>query len=197
MSAFWLLMIILALAAVGFIMGRRRAISSVQGDGRLLHSLPNYYGFNVAMLAFVPAVLVLGAWVIIQPMLISGQVSTHIPAALYEDAGQLNLIMSDVKRVADGLDAAILQGVLSADDASLLNTETTDVRALLGEVGVALGSDVDPLGPERHARNARQDRQRQPDYDHRRFAGCGDWFCCRHDDDTQGFPCPATLLKAA
>ncbi|WP_298558001.1 phosphate ABC transporter permease subunit PstC [uncultured Aliiroseovarius sp.] len=144
MSAFWLLMIILALAAVGFIMGRRRAISSVQGDGRLLHSLPNYYGFNVAMLAFVPAVLVLGAWVIIQPMLISGQVSTHIPAALYEDAGQLNLIMSDVKRVADGLDAAILQGVLSADDASLLNTETTDVRALLGEVGVALGSDVDP-----------------------------------------------------
>ncbi|MCK0170307.1 phosphate ABC transporter permease subunit PstC [Aliiroseovarius sp. S1123] len=144
MSAFWLLMIILALAAVGFIMGRRRAISSVQGDGRLLHSLPNYYGFNVAMLAFVPAVLVLGAWVIIQPMLISGQVSTHIPAALYEDAGQLNLIMSDVKRVADGLDAAILQGVLSADDASLLNTETTDVRALLGEVGVALGSDVAP-----------------------------------------------------
>jgi phosphate transport system permease protein len=137
-------MIILALAAVGFIMGRRRAISSVQGDGRLLHSLPNYYGFNVAMLAFVPAVLVLGAWVIIQPMLISGQVSTHIPAALYEDAGQLNLIMSDVKRVADGLDAAILQGVLSADDASLLNTETTDVRALLGEVGVALGSDVAP-----------------------------------------------------
>lgn len=144
MSAFWLLMIILALAAVGFIMGRRRAISSVQGDGRLLHSLPNYYGFNVAMLAFVPAVLVLGAWVIIQPMLISGQVSTHIPAALYEDAGQLNLIMSDVKRVADGLDAAILQGVLSADDANLLNTETTDVRALLGEVGVALGSDVAP-----------------------------------------------------
>ncbi|WP_424939915.1 phosphate ABC transporter permease subunit PstC [Aliiroseovarius sp. S253] len=144
MSAFWLLMIILALAAVGFIMGRSRALSSVQGDRRLLHSLPNYYGFNVAMLAFVPAVLVLGAWVIIQPMLISGQVSTHIPAALYEDAGQLNLIMSDVKRVADGLDEAIAQGVMSAEGASQLNTETTDVRALLGEVGVALGSDVDP-----------------------------------------------------
>ena len=144
MSAFWLFMIILALAVMGFILGRSRAISSVHGDRRLLHSLPNYYGFNVAMLAFVPAVLVLGAWVILQPMLISGQVSTHIPAALYEDAGQLNLIMSDVKRVADGLDEAIAQGVMSADDAEQLNTKTTDVRALLGEVGVALGSDVDP-----------------------------------------------------
>ncbi|SPF76294.1 Phosphate transport system permease protein PstC 1 [Aliiroseovarius pelagivivens] len=144
MSAFWLFMIILALAVMGFILGRNRAISSVHGDRRLLHSLPNYYGFNVAMLAFVPAVLVLGAWVILQPMLISGQVSTHIPAALYEDAGQLNLIMSDVKRVADGLDEAIAQGVMSADDAEQLNTKTTDVRALLGEVGVALGSDVDP-----------------------------------------------------
>ena len=144
MSAFWLLMIILALAAVGFILGRSRAISSVQGDRRQLHSLPNYYGFNVAMLAFVPAVLVLGAWVIIQPMMISSQVSTHIPAALYEDAGQLNLIMSDVKRVAEGLDVAIAQGVMTADEVSQLDTETTDVRAMLGNVGVALGSDVDP-----------------------------------------------------
>lgn len=145
MSAFWLFVIIVALAAVGFILGRNRALSLVQGDQRLLHSLPNYYGTNVAMLAFVPAVLVLGLWVIVQPMLISTQVSAHIPTELYENTGQLNLIMSDVKRVADGLDAAIAQGVMTAGDALQLNADTTDMRALLGQVGVALGSEVDPL----------------------------------------------------
>ncbi|WP_424943128.1 phosphate ABC transporter permease subunit PstC [Aliiroseovarius crassostreae] len=142
MSASFLLLTILALAVLGFVLGRGRALSSVQGDRRRLHSLPNYYGFNVSMLAFVPAVLVLALWVVIQPLMINGSVSGMIPTTSYEDAGALNLIMSDVKRVADGLDAAVQQGVVQQSALETLSTATTDIRALLGNVGVALGSEV-------------------------------------------------------
>ncbi|WP_432450099.1 phosphate ABC transporter permease subunit PstC [Aliiroseovarius marinus] len=142
MSALWLLVIVLALALVGFLVGRARALATVGGDRRKLHSLPNYYGFNVSMLALVPALLVLGLWVVIQPMVINGSVSTMIPPALYDDAGQLNLIMSDVNRVADGLDAVQRAGVMSEDELVQLDPNTTDLRGLLGSVGVALGADV-------------------------------------------------------
>jgi phosphate transport system permease protein len=144
MSASWLLILLLALAGLGFFLGRSRALTSADGDVRKLHSLPNYYGFNVAMLAFVPAVLLLGVWVVAQPMVIDTRASGGIPASMYADEGELNLIMSDVRRVAEGLDLVVGQGVLAADEARALDTATTDLRELLGGVGVALGSEVAP-----------------------------------------------------
>lgn len=149
MSASWLLILLLALAGLGgFFLGRSRALASAGGDIRKLHSLPNYYGFNVSMLAFVPAVLLLGGlWVVVQPMVIDARASGAIPPdSMYADAGELTLVMSDVRRVADGLDLAVggQGGVLSADAARALETATTDLRELLGGVGVALGSEVAP-----------------------------------------------------
>ena len=143
MSPLWLLILILVLAVAGFVAGRQRALNSVD-DYRKLHSRPNYYGVNVAMLAFVPAVLVLGAWMVLQPIVINSRVSHDIPASAYEDGGALNLIMSDVQRVADGLDVAVAQGAMTEEDARSIRTEFTDIRARLGEVGVALGSNVEP-----------------------------------------------------
>jgi phosphate transport system permease protein len=52
--------------------------------------------------------------------------------------------MTDVRRVADGLDTAVTAGALTNEQARELRTEFTDVRARLGAVGVALGSDVTP-----------------------------------------------------
>ncbi|WP_421704143.1 phosphate ABC transporter permease subunit PstC [Aliiroseovarius sp.] len=144
MSASWLLILLLVLAGLGFFLGRSRALASADGDVRKLHSLPNYYGFNVSMLAFVPAVLLLGIWVVAQPMVIDSRASGEIPASMFADDGELNLIMSDVRRVAEGLDLAVGQGALSAADARALDTTTTDLRELLGGVGVALGSEVAP-----------------------------------------------------
>jgi phosphate transport system permease protein len=143
MSPLWLLIIILALALAGFLLGRRRAIASVD-DHRKLHSRPNYYGANVAMLAFVPAVLLLGVWLGVQPLVLNTTVSGLIDAASYDNAGGLSLVMSDVRRVSDGLDTAVAQGALSGADASALDATRDDVRAILATVGVALGSDVQP-----------------------------------------------------
>ncbi|WP_417806334.1 phosphate ABC transporter permease subunit PstC [Thioclava sp.] len=57
MPVFWIFVIVLALTGAGFVMGRSRALSSVDGDRRRLHSLPSYAGALVAMSAFLPALI--------------------------------------------------------------------------------------------------------------------------------------------
>jgi phosphate transport system permease protein len=53
-------------------------------------------------------------------------------------------VMTDVRRVAGGLDVAVAQGAMTENEAALINTESTDVRDKLAGLGVALGSDVSP-----------------------------------------------------
>ena len=144
MPVSWLVLTILALAVAGYFVGRSRALDSVQGDGRNLHSLPVYYGANVAISVLAPALGVLVIWVLAQPMLIERSVSGLLPAELIPEGANLNLVMADVRRVADGLDAAVGQGALTNQQANALRAEDTDIRALLGEVGVALGQEVRP-----------------------------------------------------
>ena len=50
-----------------------------------------------------------------------------------------SLILSDVRRVADGLDIALAQGALNTDDIAAMANDTSALRGKLGEVGVALG----------------------------------------------------------
>lgn len=143
MPILWLILLTLALGLIGFVLGRGRALRNAGGDIRQLHSLPSYYGTNVLLATLIPAFAVLLGWLIVQPMIIHGQVSSMIPDSAYSDAGALNLVMSDVKRVADGLDIAVQQGALTHDEARDIRTELTDIRGRLGEVGVALGSNVE------------------------------------------------------
>nr|WP_321509645.1 phosphate ABC transporter permease subunit PstC [uncultured Celeribacter sp.] len=143
MPAMWLLILVLALSLLGFFIGRSRAMKDASGDIRRLHSLPSYYGSNVLLNTLVPAILVMAFWIVVQPMMIEMRVSSMIPERVYNDAGALNLVMSDVRRVADGLDLAVQQDVMTPDDANSIRAELTDVRARLSEVGVALGSNVE------------------------------------------------------
>ena len=142
MSVFWLIILVLVLAATGFVLGRFRVISSASNDVRALHSLPRYYSSFVALCTLIPAMLVLGVWLIAQPMLIERSVNTMITStAQGADTGSASLIMSDVRRVSEGLDLAVEQGVLGPKQAQ---APIADVRGLLGSVGVALGNDVTP-----------------------------------------------------
>ena len=144
MPVTWILLIVIALTGIGFIAGRARALASAGGVARNLHSLPSYYGYNAALYALVPALGVLVVWLFGQSFLISSTVSGMIPAELIPEGSSRELVMSDVRRVAEGLDVAVEQGALSEEDAARVRSEFTDLRARLGEVGVALGSDVRP-----------------------------------------------------
>lgn len=144
MPLIWLFLLILAFAGTGYLVGRHRALHSAGGDTRLLHSLPSYYGWNVALAALIPALAVLAVWLFVQPMVIENRVATLIPAELVPEGGNLGLVMSDVRRLAEGLDTAVREGALTEDAADNIRTEFSDIRARLGEVGVALGSEVRP-----------------------------------------------------
>lgn len=144
MPSLWLVLIVLAMAAVGFILTRSRAMQSAGGDVRQLHSLPIYYGSNAAILTAIPALAVLALWMALQPEALRLQTQDLLSDGVVADYGSRDLAFSDVVRVAEGLDRAVAQGVMTGDAARDIRTEFTDVRERLGDVGVALGSDVQP-----------------------------------------------------
>ncbi|CUH53659.1 phosphate ABC transporter permease subunit PstC [Shimia marina] len=139
----WLVLIVLALAAAGYFVGRIRVLKLAGGDVRALHSLPVYYGANVALSAAVPALGVLLLWLLIQPSLIENTVSAMIAPEMIPEGSNLNLVMADVRRVADGLYTAVETGAMNMAQVDALQA-SADVRATLGELGVALGQDVRP-----------------------------------------------------
>ena len=62
MPGSWLFLILIALAVVGYAMGRRKAYALAGGDNRLMHSLIPYHGWNVGLASFLCGVSVLMLW---------------------------------------------------------------------------------------------------------------------------------------
>lgn len=143
MPVFWILLALLALAAAGFALGRRRAFSSVEGDATRLHSRPNYYGAGVALSSLIPALLVLALWLFVQPLLIDARVSGAIPPEAIPEGSTIGLVMNDVQRLASGLGQLQDMGRISGQEIAELTTNG-DIRNRLGEIGFALASDVRP-----------------------------------------------------
>jgi len=144
MPTFWLIACLILLSAVGFALGRRRAMVSAGGEIRDLHSLPAYYGYNVALSALLPAMALLAVWLLAQPMFIETRVSAMIPAELVPENTNLGLVMSDVRRLSEGLDLAVAQETMTDEEIRVMGAETSDLRQRLGALGIALGSDVRP-----------------------------------------------------
>lgn len=137
-------LIVIALATAGFFIGRHLALSKAGGDIRRLHSLPGYYGQTVFLFTAVPALLVLAIWMLVQPLLIDQRISAMIPPADLPEGSSVGLVMSDVRRIAEGIDALVAQGDLSEDDLTKMRADTSDIRSRMANVGVALGADVRP-----------------------------------------------------
>jgi phosphate transport system permease protein len=140
---------IFVLSVVGFIVCKAKAVASVDGNTRILHSLPNYYGWHAVILAAIPSALFLAAWLIIQPIIIerqlSGLLSQSDVSLSQGDAGAQNTLrLADVRRVAAGLDIAVEKGALTTIEAGRIRTEFGSVRQKLADVGVALGAEVTP-----------------------------------------------------
>jgi len=144
MSVFLLLAVVAVLSVAGYFLCRQRALKSVDGNVRRLHSLPSYYGWYGFVLALVPAMLGLAVWLIAQPLIIERQLSGFFPPEMVEDPSTRTLLFADVRRVAAGLDVAVARGVMSEDQADSIRTEFGSVRDRLASVGVALGAEVTP-----------------------------------------------------
>ena len=134
----WILLILAVIGTIAFLMARSRAIATVDGDARRLHSLPIYYGLNGALMALTPALGLLAIWLLVQPILLDRSILADLPAGAVPDGGTAALVMSDVRRVADGIDSGISSGAFTRDELRDLSVE--DVGGLLASEGTALGS---------------------------------------------------------
>src|SRR5918993_3305367 len=100
-----LLVALVGLALAAYWAGRSRALAVVGGARgmRNLHSLPSYYGTLTALWCALPALLMLGLWVVFQDSIIIGLVKEHLPAqARALDPSELGLVLNDVRNVVAG-----------------------------------------------------------------------------------------------
>ena len=103
MQASHLLLILLALTAASYLLGRQRAHKVAGGAIKQLHSLPSYYGSLTAIWCAVPALLVLGLWTALETPLITQLVVAGLPAELqHQPPERLGLFLNNVKNLVSG-----------------------------------------------------------------------------------------------
>ncbi|WP_419796638.1 MAG: phosphate ABC transporter permease subunit PstC [Terasakiella sp.] len=92
---------VLLLALIGFYMGRARAVSSVGGNIRQLHSLPRHYGYYVSLWCGLPTLFLFILWFIFEPQIINSLV-LHNVAAINDETSSAMVarILSDIKFIA-------------------------------------------------------------------------------------------------
>jgi len=137
-----LLFIILAIGATGYALGVRRARAAAGGDTRKLHSLTGYHGQSVLLFSAVPALVLLGLWLVLQPLYLDHRAGAMIAVADIPEGGSLDLVLADVRRVAEGLDLLVASGGMTEEDLAAMRAADSDLKARLGGVGVALAGEV-------------------------------------------------------
>lgn len=142
MPVLWLTLIVMAISAVGFFMGRRRALASAGDDIRNLHSLPVYYGSNVFMKSVVPALGLMVLWLLTQPLFIDSRIAQMIPDSEIADGSNIGLVMSEVRRTADGLQNAVNAGLLDEETAKSARTDFTDMTQRLRDAGQIVTNQI-------------------------------------------------------
>ena len=140
MSLGLLCLILLALAAAGYVLGQRRAVQSALGDIRVLHSLPSYYGSITALSMVIPAALVLILWLLGEGFVIQNSALSQLQPADVPTGSSLDLMMTDVTRLAGGLAALDTSGV----DTAALGRDPAALKAALGAAQVAMGHNPTP-----------------------------------------------------
>ena len=140
MSIGLLSLILLALATAGYLVARTRAVASAGGDARRLHSLPAFHGRLTAMSVLVPAAAILILWLLLEGFAIRGAALSHLNAGDVPEGSTIDLIMSDVGRIAGGLNQLEARGTELAP----LLASPEALAAALKDVGVAQGGAPTP-----------------------------------------------------
>lgn len=109
------LMVIVALFAISaFVLAKKRSreVATIEGGLSKLHSRPTYYGSFAAILAAVPAVILLLIWQAIEPSLVHSLVMAQIPSSTLQAHESMTLLYSQIVHIANG--------VLKTEDPALL-----------------------------------------------------------------------------
>jgi phosphate transport system permease protein len=99
-----ILIVIAGLTAISFAAGRQRAILvGARGSALRLHSLPGYYGAYLAFWCALPLLLLLAAWVFLEPAFLRAEVMASLPPELRSlGPQQLGLVYNDIRNLVEG-----------------------------------------------------------------------------------------------
>ncbi len=99
-----ILITLVALLVFGYFLGRKRslAVSGTTTKGRSnLHSLPNYYGYMVAVWAGIPAIIILLLWTAFSDSIVTSMTISGLPEEMQTQSKQdLGLIMNEIKNIS-------------------------------------------------------------------------------------------------
>ena len=98
-----LVLLVALLSLGGFRLARARALATVGGDVKSLHSLPGYYGWYAALWCGIPGLLVAAVWVLVSSWGLDQLTLAAAPTELTgENEARLELFLNDVKNLARG-----------------------------------------------------------------------------------------------
>ncbi len=160
MSTGALLLVIAAMAVLGYWLGKSRSLAAVGGGRgiRALHSLPRYYGLLTALWCALPCLLVLVLWVALRDNILTSLVLGGLDSAAPADPGAAGLLMNDVHNALAGavpMDALAPHAQQAA--AQYRRLQGTSALALTGVVlglgALAIVIVRRRIAPELRARN--------------------------------------------
>ena len=138
-----LTLVLFAIAYAAFQFGRARSLQSVGGHAglRSLNSLPQYYGYYVAMACLGPALLLVLVWLVFEPNVLSARVISMVaPEWGARSPGELDLIVSTMRGLAEG--TAMVPGVdpLLQDAGELYARQVEQSRDALSGTAILLAA---------------------------------------------------------
>lgn len=139
MSTTLLLAILLAIAAIAYVLGRMRANALSGGKSSALHSRPNYYGAYVALAAFLPSLILVALWLTISPFIVNSSVRDSFPESVKaQSPAQQSLSFGMVTTIARGLP------LLSEDEVRSVKLDPSTLQAVFAARGVAVAAEAQP-----------------------------------------------------
>jgi len=95
-----LLVVLLLLTMIGFRLGRSRAVQVAGPKTSVLHSLPHYYGYYVALWCGIPALALIALWLSCESTILHSLVVDSLPAEARSMAPErLALMMNEVRNL--------------------------------------------------------------------------------------------------
>lgn len=137
MSLSIIALVLAVLACAAFVVGRRRALAA--SKNARLHSLPDYYGYYLALATALPALIVLLIWTLVVPTLIDRSVRADLDALAAATGSSTDLLYGTVGNISGAL-----KTFGATEREALFAASPEQAQELLSAKGVLLSTRVDP-----------------------------------------------------
>lgn len=113
-----LLCALLLITAMVYRLGRGRATQISGGSSGVLHSLPSYYGFYVALWCGIPALVLMVGWIIFEPTILKSLLLQSLPPESQTMTPvQLSMMMNEVRQMSANGDYRFASGAFAKEAA--------------------------------------------------------------------------------